>query len=338
MTSCSKHPAVGSFSTSSIEEFLMQAVQQKKKHNPHDVCLADYMALLQVPAAQQLSAQTVATLLQHAVQELGNNGFMASNVQQELMALQAVQQLPADAIADILAAAARAGNAAAVSTLCALPVAQQLNKDKAKGLRLLALQHGQFRVVQQLQELPQLQDSKQHQLQPTSEQLHQLLSVAINSCDSEAVVLLCQLAASQAATRLEPQAMQQLLIKAMRSCIDWKRYITDEAAEQVFLMRDAQAISAAAAAELLYECVSERSAADMLRVVALLPAVQHISQQDAENLLLAAIKVKEARELCALLQFSAVQQLQPEAVVRLLTAGYKSRSCLCSSFSSCTSS
>jgi hypothetical protein len=325
-----KHPAVSSFSTALVEEVLLKVVQQRNRRHRNDVCLADFVTLLTAPAAAQLSTRTVETLLRHAVQELWHDKtFIFGDVQQQLLALPAVQQLSADAMADILAAAARAGNTAAVSSLCVLPVAQQLSKEAAEQLLLLALQHAHFRVVQRLQELPQLQDSKQQKLQPTSEQLHQLLRVALDRYDSEAVILLCQFAASQTTTRLEPQAMQQLLVKALHRWLGCKRNITDQAAEQLFSMRDAHAVTAAAATELLYDCVSERSAAGISQLVALLPAVEHITQQDAERLVLAAVNLYKSRELRsqqlqqALLQLPAVQWLRPEAAVRLLTAGYK---------------
>jgi hypothetical protein len=330
-----EHPAVSSFSAALLEELLLELVQQSKQCFPGDVCLAHHVALLKAPAAAQLPAQTVATLLQHAVHEVMFDDRHAlrstfAEVQQQLLALPAVQQLSADAMAEILAAAARQGNAAAVRSLCQQSAAQKLSEEAAAALHLLALQHGHFRVVQQLQELPQLQGSKQPQLQPTSEQLHQMLSVAIDSGNSEAVVLLCQLAASQAAARLLPHFMQQLLSQALHRWMHWDRNITDAAAEQLFSMQDAHAVEAAAAAELLHECISKHSAAGMLQLVALLPAAEQVSQQDAENLMISAIQQQQesrsqlAQELLqALLQFPAVQRLQPNAVERGLMAGYK---------------
>jgi hypothetical protein len=64
-----QHPAVGRFSTDTIQELLLAVVQRKQQDRKCDQHLADLVTLLTAPAAAQLSVETVTTLLRHAVQE-----------------------------------------------------------------------------------------------------------------------------------------------------------------------------------------------------------------------------------------------------------------------------
>jgi hypothetical protein len=271
-----EHPAVNSFSTATLQQMLLEIVQQPKKHDPNDQLLAHCVTLLKAPAATQLSVETVTTLLQHAVQELQRDWYWDpcltfGEVQDDLLAPPAVQQLSADAMASILAAAITAANLPAVGSLCMLPAVQQLSVEAAAELHLLAVQKGYFRIAQRMQELPLLQGGKHQQAQLTSEQLQLLLRVAIGTGDREAIVALCQQAASPAAPHMSPESTQQLLSAAIQS-LDSGRFtdITPAAAQQLFQLADAQTLGAAAVAELMKVCVC-RGSAEGLQLVTLLP-------------------------------------------------------------------
>jgi hypothetical protein len=118
-----QHPAVGKLSTAALEQLLLDAAQHKRLEHVAD--------LLQVPAALQLSVEAVTALLQQAVQctldeDRGSSSSSHSTCCGLLLALPAVQQLPADVVSR-LAAAVDAGNVAAVSRLCAVTAAADIS-------------------------------------------------------------------------------------------------------------------------------------------------------------------------------------------------------------------
>jgi hypothetical protein len=341
------HPAVSSFSRETLEELLLAVVQRKQQDPECEKHLADVVALLKAPAAAQLSTEVL--LLQHAVQEQRHDDryysaekvflFTFKETEQQLLALPAVQNLPADAAASVLAAAITMGNDAAVSSLCALPAVQQLSKQRASEQYLLALQKGRFRVAVQLQQLLQLPDSQFEQVQLKPEELQKLLLVAIRDGDSEAVGICCQQAASTTATpsaaasRIGDQGMLSVLRDALQHMCHGR--INVAAVEQLFALADAQAVSADVVTKLMTACIECRSV-EGLQLTGQLPAAAQINQQSAERLVQVAVQqlsrrersnmhVERSRLLQAVLQLAAVQRLQPAAVARLQVAAYQKK-------------
>ncbi|KAF6258555.1 hypothetical protein COO60DRAFT_1109011 [Scenedesmus sp. NREL 46B-D3] len=188
------HPAVTSFSTGMLEQLLLEVVQRKQQHPRCDQHLADLRPLLRAPGAAGLPVTTLAALLQHAVAEQRHQCdqepcYTYSQMQAQLLALPAMQQLPADAVAACLKGAVKAGNAAAVRGMCALPAVHQASKHAGAQLHLLAMQHGHFNVARQLLQLLRL---PQHpRLELSSQQLQQLLLRAITARNSEDIIMLC---------------------------------------------------------------------------------------------------------------------------------------------------
>jgi hypothetical protein len=101
------------------------------------------------PAADEIDdthgcAAVLLAVLQHAL--LPNEGSSSSSSHSAccglLLALPAVQQLPADAVASVLAAAVNAGNVYAVKRMCALDEAAEFSLAAAASLLQLAAQKG----------------------------------------------------------------------------------------------------------------------------------------------------------------------------------------------------
>ncbi|KAF6258553.1 hypothetical protein COO60DRAFT_1701303 [Scenedesmus sp. NREL 46B-D3] len=285
-----EHVAVDFFSTDTQQQPLLLAAV------PGHRCwqLAHVAALLKVPAAAQLSVETVTLLLQHAVQERQQRLCVVSEpeftfqgeVQHLLLALPAVQQLPAAAVASILAAAAEAGNAAAASTIYALPGALHIDKQALSALFESALVHGHLSVLKALIGNAALLGIKSDIMSTgSSEQRQRVLQLAMSAADSEYITELCecQQASAAGATSLpsiSADNMQQLLLAALQELS--RRRITAAAARSVFALDDAKAVGAAAAAELLAASLHRCSAAGV-ELVTLLPATARIDQPAAET-------------------------------------------------------
>uniref|UniRef100_A0A383VZR5 Uncharacterized protein n=1 Tax=Tetradesmus obliquus TaxID=3088 RepID=A0A383VZR5_TETOB len=106
-------PAVSKFSTAAIEQLLLAMLQQKQRSG----WLSTMAVLLRAPAAGQISVETAAAVLKYAVQEQPpphdteplEHFVFHGEMQQQLLALPAMQQLPADAVASVLTTAVEAG-------------------------------------------------------------------------------------------------------------------------------------------------------------------------------------------------------------------------------------
>jgi hypothetical protein len=348
------HPAVAKLSAASLEQLLLDAAQHKR--------LEHVAALLRAPAALQLPVGTVEALLQHAVKcavvpdededEDGNSTH--SSCCELLLALPAVQQLPAAAVASILAAAVDAGNAAAVRRICAVDAAAEISNAAASSLLQLAASKHCTTWFAVLQGLPQLAELPADQLQLTRQQLQQLLGEAIAAGDDAAVSKLCEYAAAAcraaaaaaepagaagitAQASIHPLDMLPLALAAVQHLGDYT-YNSLEAstAAQLFQLDAARALGPSAVVKLLSACVANRAPEGVL-LVALLPAASQLDQQACEDLVAEAVQhVKPAETLYDeisrqanidvlrnLLQQPAVQQLDAAAAVRLMSACLK---------------
>uniref|UniRef100_A0A383WKJ8 Uncharacterized protein n=1 Tax=Tetradesmus obliquus TaxID=3088 RepID=A0A383WKJ8_TETOB len=326
-------PAVGRFDAAAIDQLLLALLQQRQQlQHQYKGLLPKLAVLLKAPAAEQLSAETVTAVLKYAVQEkqsqysgcAGQFAFQ-SEVQQQVLALPAVQRLPVDAVTSVLAAAVAAGNEAAVSSIgSSLPAAQQLSRQAIACLISRALQAGYFNIMMVLQELPQASEVTAEDCNLLDgvhvlEMLHSLIKAG----DSEHIIAACG-GVTEHDVSIGSDGVQQLLHHALfhMDAAD----ITATAAQQLLQLSDAQAVDAAAVEELLAACVARGSAAGV-QLVSQLPAAAQIDQQSAEQLLMAALRkcrgssVSSYELLSWLLQLPAVLRLEGPALARLLKAG-----------------
>jgi hypothetical protein len=305
-----QHAAVNSFSAAMLQQLLLEAAAQQRLEHVAD--------LLQAPAAAQLSVEVVGMLLEHSAAGQRwlppNNSSRKPNSSSELLlALPAVQQLPAEAVTRILAAAVKAGHASTIHRVCSLAAAQQASREAA----ISVLQHaaqGHYNIwVAVLQGLPQLAGVPYDQLLPTRQQLQRFLQGAVIAGDSESIILLCRFAA---AGGLPPSndldavvGMQDLLIAAVRQLQALHNSIIGAAAAQLFQLSAAQALGTDAVAWLV-ECCIHKGSAEGVQLVALLPAAQQLDQQVCNSLVHAALTWFDR----AVLQLGT--QAQPEQVLR----------------------
>jgi hypothetical protein len=323
-----------------LQQLLLDAAAQQ--------CLEHVADLLQAPAAAQLSVQTVGMLLEHAAAGRPwlppeESGCKPNSSSERLLALPAVQQLPAEAVTRILAAAVKAGHVSTVRRVCSVAAAQQASRDVAIGM-LQQAAHGQYYNiwVAVLQGLPQLAGPLAlpfDQLQLSSQQLQRFLLGAVNAGDTEAISMLCRYtaaAAAAAAAGMPPSndrdadaGIVELLAAAIGQLHAPHNSITPAAAEQLFQLSAAQALGTSAVAELFKCCICNQSAAGV-QLVGLLPAAQQLDQQVCNSLVHAALtwfdkavlhlgtQAQPEQVLRNVLQLPAVQRLGHRLAVRLL--------------------
>jgi hypothetical protein len=345
------HPAAAKLSTALLEQLLLDAAQHKR--------LGHVAALLRAPAALQLSVDTVAALLQHAIERAMvpdeyEDGH--STCCELLLALPAVQQLPADAVASVLAAAVDAGYVTAVRRMCAVDAAAEISLTVAASLLQRAAHKHCSTWFTVLQGLPQLTELPAEQLQLTIQRLQQFLGEAIADGESAAVFKLCQCTAAvcraaaaavgptgapgvTAQPSMGPTDMLPLALAAVRHVTDHAHNsLTATAAAQLFQLEAAKALGPDAVVNLLSECIAHRSPEGVL-LVGLLPAAGQLDQQACKDLVAQAVRRVEPAGtvpeiflqpsidvLRNLLQQPQVQQLDAAAAVRLMPAGLKTRS------------
>jgi hypothetical protein len=300
-----QYAAVSSFSTAMLQQQLLEAAAQQR--------LEHVAELLQAPAAAQLSVQVVGTLLEHSAagqQWLppAESGRKPKSSSELLLALPAVQQLPAEAVTRILAAAVKAGHVSTIRRVCSLAAAWQQQASREAAISMLQhAAHGHYNIwVGVLQGLPQLAGVPCDQLQPTRQQLQRFLQGAVIAGDSESTILLCRYAA---AGGLPPSndhdaiaGMQELLVAAVRQLQASHNSITGAAAAQLFQLSAAQA--------RLVECCIHKQSAEGVQLVGLLPAAQQLDQQVCKSLVHAALTWFDK----PVLQLGT--QAQPEQVLR----------------------
>jgi hypothetical protein len=223
-----QHPAVSSFSTVMLEQLLLKAAKKR--------CLTDVAPLLKGPAAAGLSEEAVAELLQHAAWEMAPRDFrLPDDCQRQQSALEAMhpsllelpaaQQLSADAVLSVLTAAVESvpENVFGVRRVCALPGARQISTEAALKLlkRAASLNQAAMSWHAIRSSLPQLAALPAELLQLTSEQLVEILPGALKAGDSEALSVLCSLAAeaenaAEAALSIRAEHMETLLTVALQ--------------------------------------------------------------------------------------------------------------------------
>jgi hypothetical protein len=307
-----EHPAVDSFSTASLEHLLLEAAQLHR--------LQHLTALLKVPAAAQLSASTVTTLLQHAASQLSWSARNEDSGSQDscrcsnlLLALPVVQQLPAAAVTSILAAAVAAGKHGAVHHLLLLPGAQQASEAEAVGMLQQAAQGPSCIWFAVLQGLPQLANLPAHEWQLSSQQLQRLLHESVKEGNREAISRLCEYAPlcptiashgtaasfsappikiaghpSEDVPAVPAACMQALLLDVITYQNTTDHSITSAAAEQLFQLDSARSVGPGVVKDLWVFCI-ERSSAAGVCFVGLSPAAQQMDQHVCESLVRAAL-------------------------------------------------
>uniref|UniRef100_A0A383VUE5 Uncharacterized protein n=1 Tax=Tetradesmus obliquus TaxID=3088 RepID=A0A383VUE5_TETOB len=115
------------------------------------------------------------------------------------------QQMPADAVSQLLLAAVKQGADRCIETMLQLPAAQLLSSNAVQQLLQAAVQQGSPGCVEQLCQLPAAQ-------QFSSAAVQQLLQAAVQEGSAESVEFLCWF--PDAAQQLSSHSVQQLLLLA----------------------------------------------------------------------------------------------------------------------------
>jgi hypothetical protein len=217
-----------------------------------------------------------------------------------LLDLPAAQQLSADAVMHILKPLLYAPKlSGAMALVCTLPGAQQISREAALEMLKQTVQHSNSTLWLTLRDgLPQLAALPAEQLQLTSKQLVQILPGALEAGDGGALSVLCGLvaeaeSAAGAAFSVSPEHLLTLLLVAYRQHSE----PATAAAAQLLSLQAATALGPDAVAELMQACVKCHNAAGVA-LVGQLPAALQLSEQTVEQLLLQCLAPPQQQAVC----------------------------------------
>jgi hypothetical protein len=193
--------------------------------------------------------------------------------------------------------------------VCEEIAAQQMSAEAAAELLQRAAQQGMpwgYAMGLAVQQgMPQLPGMAAEQTLLTGRQLQRFLQDALTAGDSDGLCKLCQcVAATEAAAGaaaahcISADQMQPVLSLALAKTRPKHSSITVAAAEQLFELRAAKALSPAAVVPLLAACVKYHDTTS-LNMVGQLPAAEQLDQRSAEGLVRKAIAAKYYDSLAA---------------------------------------